>query len=157
MTRRNDRRIAANGRLLQRPIPSFTRAGLHVRSRCHVNPCDLKRNFVLLAQRVDQLQFPTSFGPQAMVDPMSHDDVSQRAPQERQHMQERRRIWTTRTSDEHHVASSEEFVIPYGSLDETTKRWGMRSTVTAGQICVGQTSLRVQRSSNVLQKMTSDA
>ena len=138
-------------------MTNITRPRLHVRPLPDVNSCDLKRNFEPLTNIRSEREFPTRFGPQPMIDSMRHDDVSQGFSQHREDMQKRCRIRSAGASDEHDVAAGKQFVIPYGSFHEATKRRRMRSTITAGQICTGQTSFRVQRSSNVLQKMTSDA
>jgi len=157
VTRGNDRSTQTNGRFLKRSMASITRSSLNVRPSSHVYSCDLKRNFKTLTNIRSEREFPTRFGSQSMIDSMRHDDVSHGFSQHRENMQKRCRIRAARTSDEHDVTPDKQFVIPYGSFDETTKRRRMRSAITAGQICTGQTSFRVQRSSNVLQKVTSDA
>jgi hypothetical protein len=156
VTRGNHRRSRPNGGELQGPMSRVTRPSLHVRTWCHSNSCDLKRNIEPFAKIRNEREFLRRLGPQPVIDSMSHDDVPQGSSQHHEDMQKRCRVWSSRTSDEHHVATYEEFVIPYRSFDETTERRRMRSAITTGEICTGQTSFRVQRSSNVLQKVTSE-
>lgn len=72
-------------------------------------------------------------------------------------MQKSRRIRTSGTSDENDITPDKQFVIPHGTLDEAPQRRRMGTTITPRQISLGQTSFRAQRSSNALQKVTSEA
>jgi hypothetical protein len=115
------------GRGAQSGEPGIARARLKVSPARHRHARAPERHAERVREALGDVELPSGFRPQPVIDPVRDERMPHASPKERKHVKERHRVGPAAHSGKHDVPAGEERVGPDGARGEGDEGGGMRT------------------------------